>query len=442
MAKITHRQVGELSAPASSSKRLRTVVTRFLREKTVLAVSAGCALVTMCFVPPDAAYVGYFDLKVLACLLSILAIVSALRNVGAFDALARRLVAHLSSCRTAVMMLVAVTLVLSMVVTNDMALIMMLPLSTVTLLKAGWGRQIPFTFIMQNMAANLGGMIVPFGNPQNLYLFAEYSVSLGDFLSTMLVPFATSCVLIFACCFVRVKPTAEDENAVRAHREARRRAFDRRNDRARVRLASVRNATGQLRRKAGALVLHPGERRMRALLYAALLVLVVLAVFRVVPYALAPVAVFGVLLFADRSALRSVDYSLILTFACFFVFSGNMARIPEVVGALSWLLDQSVLAASAGLSQIISNVPAAILLSHLTGDWPSLLVGVNVGGAGTPVASLATLITLAHYRLALDVHAGAPGFERQSVGRFFLQSTAWGFGFLAVLLAVCWVCGF
>ena len=132
MAKITHRQVGELSAPASSSKRLRAVVTRFLREKTVLAVSAGCALVTMCFVPPDAAYVGYFDLKVLACLLSILAIVSALRNVGAFDALARRLVARLSSCRTAVMMLVAATLVLSMVVTNDMALIMMLPLSTVT----------------------------------------------------------------------------------------------------------------------------------------------------------------------------------------------------------------------------------------------------------------------------------------------------------------------
>ena len=145
-----------------------------VKEHAVLAVSLVAALATMAVVPPDAAYLGYFDLKVLACLLSILAIVAALRNVRAFDALSRRLVARVSTCRAAVLALVGATLALSLVVTNDMALIMMLPLATATLAKAGWGRVLPFTFVMQNMAANLGGMIVPFGNPQNLYLFEEY----------------------------------------------------------------------------------------------------------------------------------------------------------------------------------------------------------------------------------------------------------------------------
>lgn len=413
------------------------------KEHAVLAVSCVAALATMAVVPPDAAYLGYFDLKVLACLLSILAIVAALRNVGAFDALSRRIVARVSNCRTAVLALVGATLVLSMVVTNDMALIMMLPLATATLEKAGWGRFVPFTFIMQNMAANLGGMIVPFGNPQNLYLFEEYAIALPDFLRVMAVPFVASCALILACCLACARPLPADAAALEAHDRAVREDFERKGERRDGAAGKAPSDSGGApsRTSRAARVLRPGERRARALAYVLLLAVVVLAVFRAVPYPVALVVVFGALCFLDRAALKAVDYSLVLTFACFFVFSGNMARIPAVVDALGLLLDQSVLVTGAALSQVISNVPAAILLSHLTGEWPQLLVGVNVGGAGTIVASLATLITLAHYRLALDVHAGRPDFEGQSAGRFFLQSTAWGFAFLAVLLAICWMCG-
>ena len=457
MARIRRTSVSapsEAERPARGKRaglsRVAGALRGFARGHAVLCASAVLALATMAVVPPDAAYLGYFDFKVLACLLSILALVAALRNVGAFESLSRRLVARIADGRAAVVALVGTTLVLSMLVTNDMALIMMLPLATATLLKAGWGRLVPFTFVMQNMAANLGGMIVPFGNPQNLYLFEAFKIPLLDFLSVMAVPFLASCALIFACCWILVKPKPADPAALAAHEKAQRTAFYAKADAADdaresggVSSAGGRAGSRGLRLR-GARLLVPGERRARVLAYLALMLIVVAAVFRLVPYPAVPIAVFGALAVMDRSALRAVDYSLVLTFACFFVFSGNMARIPAVEEALSWLLGQSVLLTSAGLSQVISNVPAAILLSHVTSDWPSLLVGANVGGAGTPVASLATLITLAQYRSVCEATKAASRSQGtcQTFGRFAVVSTAWGVAFLAALLVVSLLCGF
>ena len=185
---------------------LASRIARFARERTVLVVSALAALATVPFVPPDEAYLGYFDVKTLACLFGILAVVGALRGIGLFEHAARLIVARFVTCRLAVAALVGSTLVLSMFATNDLALIMMLPLSAATLLKAGWERSLPFAFIMQNLAANLGGMILPFGNPQNLYLYERFSIPLGDFLSVMALPFAVSVVLIALCCVLFAKP--------------------------------------------------------------------------------------------------------------------------------------------------------------------------------------------------------------------------------------------
>ena len=185
---------------------LASRIARFARERTVLVVSALAALATVPFVPPDEAYLGYFDVKTLACLFGILAVVDALRGIGLFEHAARLIVARFVTCRSAVAALVGSTLVLSMFATNDLALIMMLPLSAATLLKAGWERSLPFAFIMQNLAANLGGMILPFGNPQNLYLYERFSIPLGDFLSVMALPFAVSVVLIALCCVLFAKP--------------------------------------------------------------------------------------------------------------------------------------------------------------------------------------------------------------------------------------------
>ena len=388
----------------------RAVTGRFVRTHAVLVVSAVAALATVPFVPPDAVYLGYFDLKTLACLFSILALVGALRNVGAFEAVARRAVARFSTCRSAVAALVAATLVVSMVATNDMALIMLLPLSAATLLKAGWERALPFAFIMQNLAANLGGMILPFGNPQNLYLFERFAIPPADFLATMALPFAVSVLLIAVCCAVFVKPLPARIPSVPVEADN----------------ASTPAVSAQ-----------SSHRRARAALYAALLALVIASVFRLVPYPVALVAVIAALALLDRLALRATDFGLLLTFACFFVFAGNMARIPAVEAVLSQAMQQSALLVSAGASQIISNVPAAVLLSHFATDYHALLVGVNIGGAGTLVASLASLITLNHFRIVRASFPGRPELARHTSRTFLAQFTLYNGVFLVILLVVC-----
>ena len=399
------------NAPAArgvfTPRSLRAAGARFARTHVVLLVSAAVAAATMLVVPPDAAYLGYFDLKTLACLFGILALVAALRNAGVFEATARAMVARFSTCRAAIAAIVGITLALSMVATNDMALIMMLPLCAATLLKAGWERSLPFAFIMQNLAANLGGMIVPFGNPQNLYLFERFSIPLADFLAVMALPFVVSVLLIGACCALFAKPAP--------------------------RAAEARIAPEQER-----LQDRPAPvDRPRALACAALLVLVVASVFRLVPYPVALVAVVAGLLVLDRGALRSVDVGLLLTFACFFVFAGNMARIPAVEGALSQAMAHNALLTSAGASQIISNVPAAVLLSHFADGYEALLVGVNIGGAGTLVASLASLITFNQYRAVKAAFARRPELSRQTVGGFVALFTAFNVAFLVILYVVC-----
>ena len=394
----------------------RAVTGRFVRTHAVLVVSAAAALATVPFVPPDAVYLGYFDLKTLACLFSILALVGALRNVGAFEAVARRAVARFSTCRSAVAALVAATLVVSMVATNDMALIMLLPLSAATLLKAGWERALPFAFIMQNLAANFGGMILPFGNPQNLYLFERFAIPPADFLATMALPFAVSVLLIAVCCAVFVKPLPARIPSVPVEADN----------------ASTPAVSAQ-----------SSHRRARAALYAALLALVIASVFRLVPYPVALVAVIAALALLDRLALRATDFGLLLTFACFFVFAGNMARIPAVEAVLSQAMQQSALLVSAGASQIISNVPAAVLLSHFATDYHALLVGVNIGGAGTLVASLASLITLNHFRIVRASFPGRPELARHTSRTFLAQFTLYNGVFLVILLVVCFAfsCG-
>ena len=390
-----------------SRARIASACLRFARTHAVLLVSALAAAATMLVVPPDASYLGYFDLKTLACLFGILALVGALRNAGVFEATARAMVARFSTCRAAVAAIVGITLVLSMIATNDMALIMMLPLCAATLLKAGWERALPFAFIMQSLAANLGGMIVPFGNPQNLYLFERFDIPLTDFLATMALPFAVSVLLIGLSCALFAKPTP--------------------------RASEGRPAEGRHLARSD---VAPVDRR-RAIAFGALLLVVIASVFRLVPYPVSLVAVVAGLLVLDRRALRSVDFGLLLTFVCFFVFAGNMARVPEVSAWLSPLMADHGLWVSAGLSQIISNVPAAVLLSHFTGAWQPLLVGVNIGGAGTLVGSLASLITLQHFTSVRKIFPRATALPELSTGRFLALFSVLNFGFLAILLIAC-----
>ena len=380
----------------ASVRPLASRIARFARERTVLLVSALAALATVAFVPPDEAYLGYFDVKTLACLFGILAVVGALRGIGLFEHAARLIVARFATCRSAVAALVGSTLVLSMFATNDLALIMMLPLSAATLLKAGWERSLPFAFIMQNLAANLGGMILPFGNPQNLYLYERFSIPLGDFLSVMTLPFAVSVALIALCCALFAKPEPPQPAKKRAaekemtkKRATEKRAAEKQSaeeraaenslvDEGRQQAAfpasgeplqrtnvsretlgpfavssesprqTARNGEGPtsaFEQGRGADTAAPrivSARRARALSARRSLVLVIASVFRVVPYPVAVGAVVVALGVLDRRALRTVDWGLLLTFACFFVFAGNLARILAVEGFFSFWMGESV----------------------------------------------------------------------------------------------------
>lgn len=356
---------------------------QWCKANAMLAVSVLAAAITAIFVPPDAAYRGYYDLKTLACLFSVLAVVCALRSVGVFTVAAQRLVQRFHTARSVVTALVVITLFGSMLLTNDTALLTFLPLSWFVLHTAGREQDAALTFILQNCAANLGGMLTPFGNPQNLYLFSYYQIPNGTFFSIMLPPFLLSTGLILLGCLLIPKEPLT---------------------------APVQTAQTDVR---------------QSVLYGLLFCLAVAMVFRVVPYGVGTLVIAAVLWVRNRAALRSVDWGLLVTFAAFFTFSGNLARMESVRHLFSKLLVHGTMLVSALTSQIISNVPAAILLSRFTEDYRGLLVGVNIGGAGTLVASLASLITFREYTKHLP----------EQTGRFLKQFSILSFGCLAILLA-------
>ena len=355
----------------------------FLKNNIMMLIAFLAALLTCVFVPFDRAYTDYPDYKTLTCLFCVLAVVKALSDVNFFYALADRIVTRFRNVRACIIVLVYITFIGSMLITNDTALLTFLPLGYFVLHTAGHEERLAFTFIMQNMAANLGGMLTPFGNPQNLYLYSKYNIPTPEFIGILLPSFIVSVVLITLCCLF-VKPEPLELAGKRAEFKPRPTAF-----------------------------------------YLLLFAYSVGIVVRLIPYWTGLIVIPLALLIADRHALKTVDYSLLLTFVFFFVFAGNMARIDAVRDFFSLLMEKNALLYSALCSQVISNVPSAILLSQFTDNYAALLVGVNIGGAGTLIASLASLITFREYLI-----------HRPDGAREFIVSfSLYNFAFLAVLLA-------
>lgn len=363
-------------------KKIAEYLIWFVKKNVVMTVALIAAVVTSFLVPLDREYLGYFDVKTLTCLFCVLAVVCALKNIGFFYTLAKQIVIIFRDARMCILALVYITFIGSMFIANDMALLTFLPLGYFVLTTTKKTKYMAFTFIMQNIAANLGGMLTPFGNPQNLYLYTCFEIPTGEFMGIMAPPFLLSVALITLCCFLFVKP-----EVLKIGNEP-------------VHLPPARTA-----------------------LYLALFVLSIAIVFRGIPYWTGLIVIPAVLLFADRKALKMVDYPLLLTFVFFFVFSGNMARIGVVREFFSMLLEKSTLVFSVLSCQVISNVPSAILLSQFTENYRELLVGVNIGGTGTLIASLASLITFREY----THHNPA------KTGYYVKMFSAFNFSFLIVL---------
>ena len=358
----------------------------FIKENVVLIIAFFAATLTSFIVPPDAEYFGYFDFKTLTCLFCVLAVVCALRNIRFFYTMAKAIIRKFRNTRTAILALVYITFIGSMLIANDMALLTFLPLGYFVLHTTGKEKYLAFTYIMQNIAANLGGMLTPFGNPQNLYLYSKFNIPDAEFVSIMFLPFIISIILITACCLIFVK-----------------------------------SEPLEIEEKAAALPVF------RTAIYLVLFAFSILIVFKSVPYWLGLIIIPIAILIMDREALKQVDYGLLFTFVFFFIFAGNMSRIDVVRDFFSYLLEQNTLIFSALSCQVISNVPSAILLSQFTENYRELLLGVNIGGAGTLIASLASLITFKEYTKQDPKH---------TLG-YIVKFSAYNFAFLIILIIVC-----
>ena len=326
-------------------------------------MAAFAAAVTCFLVPPDREYLSYFDWSTLACLFLTLAVICALRNIKFFTIVARKLVLLTGNLRSLFFTLVIITFIGSMIIANDMALITFLPLGYFGLSVAKCEKHIPYLFVLQNISANLGGMLTPFGNPQNLYLYSYFKIPTAEFCGIMLAPFLLAVALLCICClFVKPKKLVIKEK-------------------------------------------FPEKLRIkRTILYSALFLFSILIVFRVVPFWVGLILVPAVLLLVDREALYMVDFPLLATFFFFFIFAGNLSRMEAVNTLLSSLLQKDTLLVSVLACQGISNVPSAILLSRFTTNYKALLMGVNIGGTGTLIASLASLITFSEHRILYPGH--------------------------------------
>lgn len=328
----------------------------FIKKNTVMCIALLAAIVTSFIVLPDKNYVTYFDYKTLTCLFCVLAGVCALKNINFFYVLARKVVQLFKTARMSVLALVYITFIGSMLIANDLALLTFLPLGYFVLTTTEKQKYMAFTFIMQNIAANLGGMLTPFGNPQNLYLYTKFNIPSLEFVKIMAIPFTVAVALITLCCIIFVKPeplSLSDEK----------------------------------------IKLNP----LRTVVYLLLFALSIVIVFRGISYWIGLIVIPATLLIFDRKALKNVDYGLLFTFVFFFIFAGNMARIEIVRSLFSTLLEKNTLLFSVVSCQFISNVPSAVLLSQFTDNYADLLVGVNIGGVGTLISSLASLITFREY---------------------------------------------
>ena len=360
----------------------------FFRKETVLCAAAALALVSAFWQPPGPAYLAAIDWNTLAMLFSLMAVMQGFQKAGLFVWLGNRLLRRTHTTRAMLFVLVFLPFFCSMVITNDVSLLTFVPFALVVLHMAGQdGLAVPLV-ILQTAAANLGSMLTPMGNPQNLYLYGRSGLGFPAFVGLMLPYAAVSAVCLAALIF--------------------------RSESLPVEAAPVQSRLAPPRTLA---------------VYAAGFGLCLLALFDVLP-PLAVMAVVAVFLLGyDRQVLARVDYALLGTFVAFFIFIGNLGAVPAFRDWLAAVLAGHVVPVAVLASQVLSNVPAALLLSGFTDAWPDLIVGCNLGGLGTLIASMASLIS---YKF---VAQSSPARRRSYLAGF----TACNVGLLAVLLALHWL---
>ena len=365
--------------------KIKNSVLSFVKKEVVLSIAIIATIVTMFFVPIDKEYLGYFEYKTLVALFCMLAVVAGLKNTNVFELISKKLIGLFKTRRAVIYCLIYGTFFFDMIVANDMSLITFLPLTYIVLHSTGNDKYLAFTFIMQTIAANMGGMITPYGNPQNLYLYSYYNIPTLEFFGVLLIQSITVALLLFiGCLFIKNE-----------------------------KLSLKNEEKFEIKKK-------------ELIVYAILFVFVILSIFRVVPHLVTLAIVVVTVLIVDIKRFKYVDYALLATFCVFFIFSGNIARITVIKDFIANIVAENTLVAGIVSCQFISNVPTAIFLSKFTENYRDLLVSVNIGSLGIIISSLASLITLKEYL------KHQPKNFKKYMGLFTLINSA----FLAVLIVV------
>lgn len=335
-------------------------IKQFIKKEIVLSVSFVLAALSCLFVTPDSLYLDYIDYRTLSILLALMLTMAGFQKQNVFLQIGKLLVGKMNSMRGVVIVLIALCFFSSMFITNDVALLTFVPFSIITLSISGHEELFIDVIVLETVAANLGSMLTPLGNPQNLYLYSLSGMTLPEFILLML-PYSIAAgiaLLVFAFFMVKKSPAALSDDSE--------------------------------------LTASP-KRNMFIAMYCLSFLISILVVARVLPYPLGLLIVILMVLLFDRDIIKKPDYALLFTFIFLFIFIGNIKRIPALSDMLKELVKVNEIGISILLSQFISNVPAAILCSGFTTDIPKLIIGTNLGGLGTLIASMASLISFKQY---------------------------------------------
>ncbi|MGN1411624.1 MAG: SLC13 family permease [Oscillospiraceae bacterium] len=324
----------------------------FFKNEVVFTISLICAIISMIFVPPNIDYITYINTSVLIMLFCLMLVVSGLNSIGVFNRLSKGLLDKVSTTKGISLILVNLCLILSMFITNDVALITLVPL-TLKILKSCEVKTIIKVVTMETISANLGSMITPIGNPQNIFIYENYGVSIGEFFKIMLplglVSLVTINLILILSKSESIKPSKANE------------------------IQSID--------------------KKKLILYIAMFLICILTILKIINHITCLILSLILTFIINPKILFKVDYVLLLTFVSFFIFVGNIGNIPIIKEVISNILYGNEVIISVMLSQVISNVPTTLMLSSFTDNFKNLLIGVNLGGLGTLIGSLASLIS-------------------------------------------------
>lgn len=390
---------------------MKQAVFSFIKKETVLVVATILAIISAFWVRPDKAYFSYIDWRVLGILLSLMYIMAGFQKHGVFQKIGKWLLQKTRNTVQLAAVLVFLCFFFSMFITNDVALLTFVPFTMLILKSCKQEKMLIPVIVLQTLAANLGSMLTPIGNPQNLYLYQLGGFSIGEFVQVMLPYTVTSGILLLAGVLLLGRQKETITVVIENEEEGSQQKG----------LQGKQFMTGDKPQRISL--------KCKITIYTFFFLLSLLVVGRMIPWYLVLTIIFLAVLVLDRDVLRNVDYCLLLTFISFFIFTGNMGRIPSIQSGLQQMVAGHEQLIGILASQVISNVPATLLLSGFTDNLKGLLVGVNLGGLGTLIASMASLISYKIYAHQYN--------EKKS--RYFLWFTVANIIFLLVLLLAAFI---